>query len=161
MSVTLVSLAQRITWQAYDPAGLNLVGPVYTIQTQNTELGKTVVKESMTNSESNGYAEFAPVLTIGDYSLSILIDNYGAWDAMFAAMDSRVFGQMLLYMTKPVGGNNPVIYTAKTLLEKGKMKGPISDQGGLWKADASGMTIGKIVRAGNDLPAIQGTAPGA
>lgn len=152
MSSALFTFAQRVTIQLYD-ANSVLQGAAMTLQVTDSKPSKEMNDCDLTNSESNGFAEWAPTTVIGQFALDGVIDLAGASDLIFVTgMDGKLFAQVVLYMTKPtVAVVDPVKYTAVVLFKKFEMMGRVQANGDIWRFNAQGRVIGRFVRSGTDL----------
>jgi hypothetical protein len=157
MSTALMTHAQRVTIQAYD-ATSTLVGSPLTLQVTSSQPKKEMNSIDLTNTESFGFAEWAPSTVIGHFAIEGVVDIDGASDIIWLTMmDNKVFAQMVLYMTKPIGGlaATAIRYTANVLFQNFTMTNKTQANGEISRFSAEGRVIGRFVRSGTSFSGAQ------
>ncbi len=146
----IMTFAQRIAISPLDANNNPTLG-TFNLQITDTDMEANMSDVDMTNSESNGFAEWAPTIVIPAMTLSGIVDVGGGWDAiLLTCIQNKTFAQVWLYMAKPNGANNPVIYKSTQLFQKGKMMGKCSSGGELWRYQTSTKGIGRYTKVGVD-----------
>ena len=149
-TTAILTFAQRVTVTPLNPAGGNF--GTFILEVTNCEPTQTVSDVDMTNSESGGFAEWAPTIVVPEMNLEGLVDTAGNWEAVWiTTVQSRLFMAVYLYFTKPANDANPLIYKANLMVKQAKMMGKVDSGGSLWRWSCQTKGVSPFTKAGAGL----------
>lgn len=159
MSTAILGIFHRIIITPYDANNQLVPNNAITLQSVEVGLDKTVSEVDFTNSESNGYAEWAPTMVVTEFDLSAVVDGVVSPDLiMTTQINGKLLSHVYFYLTKQQLGpnppaNNPFVYDGKVLFTKASFKTAVKD---VMKFTAHAKVIGLLSKQGVDTSYITG-----